>query len=80
MRTVGVAVGGVSALLVLTSALIAGLLIYYRPTVEYAHVSIIDNHEGPSHPFPGWAPAAVSLAAALIIWFGYRGWRRHVRA
>ena len=77
MRRVGLVVGGVSALLVLASALIAGLLFYYRPTVEYAFVDIIDKREGPSRPLPGWVLPSIPLGGALVIWLGYRLWRRN---
>ena len=63
-------------LLILVSAGIAVLLLYYRPTIEYAYVDILDMREGPSRSLPAWALVGAPLTAAAIALLAYRRLRR----
>jgi hypothetical protein len=76
MRKSAILVGGVSAILAIGAAAIAALLFYYRPTVEYAYVDILDLRDRQSLPFPGWVLLAAPLAGAALLIFAYRIWRR----
>jgi cell division protein FtsX len=55
----GVLAGMVAAVLSL-----AALLIYYRPTIEYAYVDILDRRE---HPTSGWFIALLAASVALLV-------------
>jgi hypothetical protein len=64
IRAVGIGAGAILALGLAATAL---LLVYYRPTVEYAFIDIVD---GSAHAISGWwllAGVAVVLTAASLL-------------
>jgi hypothetical protein len=70
-------VASTSTLLVLTSGVVASLLWYYRPGVEYALV--FRDREGPTRPVPSWILPSVPLAAVAMLVIGYLLLTRHAR-
>ena len=65
----------VSGLVFTVGVTIAILLWYYRPTVEYAYVDIVDLRKDPSAFFP-----FVAVAAALaLVGLGFGVWLKRRR-
>jgi len=63
---------GVVAGIALAVLSVAGLLVYYRPTVEYAYVDILDRRERLTS---GWFIALVGVSVALLVG-GVLAWLR----